>query len=206
LADELRPAKTALRRRVLAERAALPPAAAAAKSAAACAALLGLPEWRAAGCVLLFSSLPGEVATGELVDAALRQGKRVALPRIVTPPTGRRYLELRALPAAPDGPGAAAALVPGTWGILEPPAEAPLVPPAAVDLAVVPGVAFDRRGARLGYGGGFYDRLLPQLRPGVPAFGLAFGLQVVAAVPVGPNDVTLAGIITEDGVLYLTGK
>lgn len=208
MAEDLRPAKAALRRRVLALRAALPPAEAALRGAAAVAALLATPAWQQAGCVLLFWSMPGEVPTAGLAAAALAAGKTVALPRIVRPPAGRRYLELRAIPAAAgEGAGSIAdRLVPGTWGILEPPATAPLLAPAAIDLAVVPGVAFDRCGRRLGYGGGFYDALLPRLRPDALTLGLCFGLQVVEAVPAGPEDVPVAGIVSEDGVVYLTGK
>ena len=201
--EDLRPVKAALRRRVLALRATQPAALATQRSAAAQAVLLARPQWQAARCVLLYWALPDEVATADLAVAALAAGKCLVLPRIVPAPGGGRRLELRQVP----GPAATAVeivtgLVPGIWGILEPPAAAPLVEPAAVDLALVPGVAFDRDGRRLGYGGGFYDRLLPQLRPDALCLGLCFDLQVVDRVPAGRNDVTVAGIITDHGVYY----
>jgi 5-formyltetrahydrofolate cyclo-ligase len=70
-----------------------------------------------------------------------------------------------------------------------------------LDLVVVPGVAFDRRGARVGYGGGFYDRLLPRLRAGVPPIAIAFALQIVPEVPEGGMDRRVDAIVTEDEVI-----
>ena len=81
------------------------------------------------------------------------------------------------------------------------PAAGRVLGPGQLDLVIVPGVAFDRDGNRVGYGGGFYDRLLPRLRPGVPAVGLAFGLQVVARVVSGGTDRRVHAIVTEDEVL-----
>lgn len=70
-----------------------------------------------------------------------------------------------------------------------------------LDLIVVPGVAFDRSCRRVGYGGGFYDRLLASTREGTAAVAIAFGLQVVDEVPSGPLDRTVDAIVTEDDVI-----
>jgi 5-formyltetrahydrofolate cyclo-ligase len=96
-------------------------------------------------------------------------------------------------------------LVPGTFGILEPTAELRELPPrqvlpSQIDLALVPGVVFDRQGNRLGYGRGFYDRLLRQLPREVLRVGLAFECQVVEELPVEPHDERMDWLVTEAGV------
>jgi 5-formyltetrahydrofolate cyclo-ligase len=92
------------------------------------------------------------------------------------------------------------ALVKGTFGIREPLADAPLCPPESVNLILVPAVACDPRGYRLGYGGGFYDRMFeePQWRE-VPKVGIIFDLAFVPEVPVDPWDIPLDGVCTDWG-------
>jgi 5-formyltetrahydrofolate cyclo-ligase len=82
-------------------------------------------------------------------------------------------------------------------GIPEPAAHCPSVSRAAIEFIVVPGIAFDPDGHRLGYGGGYYDRLLPLLSPHAPRVAGAFDLQVVPNVPVGPNDIAIDAVVTE---------
>ena len=89
-------------------------------------------------------------------------------------------------------------LLPGVWGIREPdPARCREASIEEIDFILVPGVAFDASGGRLGYGGGFYDRLLGHARPGVPKVAGAFSLQVVAAVPVEDHDCRVTTLVTE---------
>lgn len=90
--------------------------------------------------------------------------------------------------------------VPGAFGILEPPAGAPRVEPGNIDAVLMPGLAFDREGFRLGYGGGYYDTLLPTLRPDCIRIGVCFELQVVDAVPREPHDLPVDLIATASGV------
>ena len=85
-------------------------------------------------------------------------------------------------------------------GVLEPPADAPEVPAHAVDAILVPGLVFDATGGRLGYGKGFYDRLLPHLRPGVPTVGITSTALVVPALPLEASDVRMTHLATETGV------
>ncbi len=87
-------------------------------------------------------------------------------------------------------------LVPGAWGIGVPPAEAPLAPPP--DVILVPGVAFDEWGGRLGRGGGFYDATLTSL-PGL-RLGVAFDIQLVERVPLAAHDERIHALVTESGV------
>ena len=84
------------------------------------------------------------------------------------------------------------------YGILEPPSDAPTLEPIAVQLALVPGLLFTRSGARLGYGGGFYDRLLPRLD--CPLVGVTRDALIVNAVPLEAWDVAMTHLVTESGV------
>jgi 5-formyltetrahydrofolate cyclo-ligase len=89
-------------------------------------------------------------------------------------------------------------LRPGMWGIPEPdPARAPTVAPAEVEFVLVPGVAFDPRGGRLGYGGGYYDRLLTAVATDTPRVAAAFEVQMVDEVPMAPGDQRVDRVITE---------
>lgn len=89
-------------------------------------------------------------------------------------------------------------LVPGYRGIREP---ARKEPASEVDAAIVPGVAFDERGGRLGYGGGFFDRFLESLDPGVPVVGVCFDAQIVEEVPREPHDRAVDLVVTERRVI-----
>ncbi len=95
-------------------------------------------------------------------------------------------------------------LVSGPTGLLEPPAGAPEEVPAAGDAAVVPGVAFDRTGARLGRGGGFYDRAFPPGAADAPLLvGFAHSFQVVERVPCESHDRRMDAIVTENGMVWV---
>ena len=161
-----------------------------AAAAAARGHLIALAPYRSAATVLWYVSMPSEVATIPGIEATLADGKRVAVPWCDGDDLGLWRLE------------AVAELEPGTWGIPEPPPArrgeaARRVAPEAVDFVVVPGLAFDRRGRRLGHGKGYYDRLLARC-PAVRA-GLCFDAQVFPAVPAGPHDAVMDWIVTERG-------
>jgi 5-formyltetrahydrofolate cyclo-ligase len=87
-------------------------------------------------------------------------------------------------------------LEPGYRGLREPPAAAPERDPRDLDALLVPGLGFDRHGRRLGQGGGYYDRILPLLSPGV-SIGVCFAVQVIPWLPTGPHDVTVDRVVTE---------
>jgi len=182
--------KRALRERLFAVRSGLPPAAREAASLAIAARLVELPAWRRARTVALHAPLGAEVDTAELARLALAAGKRVAWPRIS--PAG---------PALEFACCGADELVPGPARALEPPPTAPAVPLGAIDLVVVPGVAFDASGRRLGRGRGHYDATLSRLGPGTARVGLAFDEQVVDRVPVEAHDVPLDAVVTGSRVL-----
>jgi 5-formyltetrahydrofolate cyclo-ligase len=138
--------------------------------------------------------LEGEMDSRPLMEALAARGHRLALP-VVTKAGGA--LEFR-----PWAPGEA--LEPGPHGTLHPVARPPLVPQALL----VPLLAFDRRGFRLGYGGGYYDRTLGDLRrgDGIVTVGLAFAAQEVECVPTDAWDIPLDLIATELGVIVTAGK
>jgi 5-formyltetrahydrofolate cyclo-ligase len=182
--------KGALRERALLVRAALDPAARESASRAIAARLAALPAWKDAGTVALYAALGAEVDTAELARLAVAGGKRVAWPRTSSSGPG---LSFASCPAAE--------LVPGPARALEPPPDAPPVSLPSIDLFVVPGVAFDARGGRLGRGRGHYDAALARIRPGALRVGLAFDEQVVERIPVEPHDVRVDAVVTPSCVL-----
>ena len=192
----LRAAKAALRARVLAARDALAPEARRAASLTIQAAVGRLEAWREAGRILAYASFGTEPDTAALNQAVLARGAALFLPRV---DRAARGLTLhRVTDLATD-------LRPGTWGILEPdPGRCPVVEPATVDLVVVPGVAFDATGGRLGYGGGYYDRLLADVPASAARIALAFEPQVVDRVPAGPGDHRVDLIVTEQRTVRAT--
>ena len=142
--------------------------------------LVRLGEYQKARCVLIYVALPEEVATASLIERSLALGKRVVVPRVLDETHALELREIR---------DAALDLVKGAFGIFEPrPERTRVVTAAEIDCAVVPGLAFDRRGRRLGRGRGYFDRLLAGLDRRVPRLGLAFGFQVVDELPFEPHD------------------
>jgi 5-formyltetrahydrofolate cyclo-ligase len=182
--QDRRSAKSALRAEMRASRGAIAPEDRDRLAAAIQARLVALPELARAGTVMLFSSFGSEVSTTGLVRALAERGHRLVLPYI-------REGEMEAGAFAPD-----ARLVPSGYGPLEPPVPS-AVDPAVIDAVIVPGLAFDRRGYRVGFGGGHYDRYLRRLRPDAVRIGIGFSLQVVKRVPTGPRDERVDLIVTE---------
>ena len=183
----LREAKRGLRERVLAARNALDAHARAEESRSIAQRIAALASFRDAGCVLLTLPFRSEWDTRALMHDALARGSTVALPRVNE---GTRMIELhRVRDPSTD-------VATGYRGIPEPLASLPRMDPYDIAWVLVPGVAFDLRGRRLGYGGGFYDRLLPMLSPEVPRIAGAFELQIVDTIPAAPHDLTVTAIAT----------
>jgi 5-formyltetrahydrofolate cyclo-ligase len=183
----LHAAKRRVREEVLALRAALPEQQRATAEAVIVARLLALPSLQAAHTLLLTLPFRGEWDTRPLVQAASAAGKRVVLPRVDL------ALRMLALHVITD---LARDVAPGYGGIDEPHAHLPQVAPGEIDWVLVPGVAFDKSGRRLGYGGGFYDRLLPLLPSHAQRVAGAFDEQVVEQVPVAPHDVFIHQLVS----------
>ncbi|MGH7590465.1 MAG: 5-formyltetrahydrofolate cyclo-ligase [Gemmatimonadales bacterium] len=152
--------------------------------------LSATPVFGRAKTVAAYVGVRSEVPTLPLVEAMLTAGKRVVLP--VVAGADIRLVRLDAV----------SELAPAELGLLEPgPAVRDRadrrVQPSELDLILVPGVAFDRQGGRIGYGKGFYDRVLARIRSGTPTIGLAFESQIIDDVPMGPADYHLKHLVTE---------
>jgi 5-formyltetrahydrofolate cyclo-ligase len=187
--ETLRSAKKALRASVIARRDALDAETRRRDSQAITAKLLTLPEYRASGVVCAYASFGSEFDSAAFCSDVVASGKRLLLPRINR---AARMLELR------EVKNLGGDLVAGVWGIREPAERCAVVPWSAVEFLLVPGVAFTATGERLGYGGGFYDRLLSGLNAKTPRVVAAFSLQVVDSIPTGPNDQRVHLIVTEN--------
>lgn len=182
---------------MLKARSLLDPATAAAAEAAIARSVLDLPAFRQAGCLLAYVAVRNEVGTGTLIRAALAAGKTVAVP--VTDRTRRRLVAAR-ITAYPEG------LQPGAFGVPEP-RNFEEIAAAVLDCILIPGVAFDHQGCRLGYGGGYYDRFLSGVGRRAARVGLAYDFQVCPTVHPGPHDQTAHYVVTERRVLDLrTGR
>jgi 5-formyltetrahydrofolate cyclo-ligase len=156
--------------------------------------LIASPEWRRSAVVLLYWAIRGEADTRLLARDAWNSGRRVFLPRCR--PGLRGQMDMLAC----SGPGE---LVPSSRGIPEPPASAPALEakPDGPVLIVTPGLGFDRHGNRLGYGEGYYDRLLAA---GLgTSVGLAFRFQIVDRLPHDSRDVPVNALCTEEELLWL---
>ena len=164
-----------------------------------CQRFAALPEYTAAGTVMLYVHMRSEVRTQPFVPMAMAAGKRV-----VVPCCAGDDLELFRLESLDE-------LELGIYLIPEPRRELRSVPskqvrPDQLDLVMVPGVAFDRQGGRLGHGKGYYDRLLRQLRPDALAVGVAFECQLLPEVPMLDFDVPMDKVITERAVYPGRGR
>jgi 5-formyltetrahydrofolate cyclo-ligase len=186
--------KRAVRAAVRARIGAMPPSERWLASAAVCQRVMALGVFARARTVMLFAPLPDEVdLTGVLVRCR-EDGKRVC--------AARADWETREMVPAEVGGGDWSALVIGRFGVREPGAGAAVVNALEIDLVLVPGVAFDAGGHRLGRGGGFYDRFLARPELGRAALiGVGFGVQVVAKVPRSGHDRPVDAVITERGVI-----
>lgn len=163
------------------------------KSAAVTKRFLELAEYRRAGTVMAYVDFRNEVQTGSIINDALRRGKRVVVP--ITDVANKKLTPSQIL----DFPGD---LEPGAWDILEPrPGCVRPVPADEIDLVIVPGVAFDTAGNRLGYGGGFYDRFLLTTKPGCVFAALAFEMQIRPNVYPGEYDLPIHMLVTEERVM-----
>jgi len=205
--DEIAVRKRQIRRQVAGALARLTPDGRRAASIALAENLAGVAAVAEAGTLMAFLALPTEIDTWPVIRWAWEQGKRVAVPRIRSGAEGAPapldgwemvavLLEKADVPEA----GAHPAVRPGPLGILDAP-DAPIVPPGEIDVVLLPCQAVDRRGNRLGKGGGFYDRFLAQ--PDLRAARIAIGFreQVLDEVPVAGHDQPIDMAVTDDEAL-----
>jgi 5-formyltetrahydrofolate cyclo-ligase len=182
--------KAELRRHLLAQRAMLTPADIEQHSTVIAAYVCTLPAFRISQTIMVYMALPQEVQTMPIITQAHQLQKRVAVPVV-------RGQELIAVALSETS----MSLQRGRFGILEPCGAPCVIHPQEIGCIVVPGIAFDTRGGRLGFGKGYYDRFLRQLPATTYRCGLAFSVQVVPCVPQAPHDICMHGIVTEHGCI-----
>jgi 5-formyltetrahydrofolate cyclo-ligase len=191
--------KRALRREMAEKRAALAESERRARSEAAATRLLALPELAASGLTVAgYVAAKGEIDPAPALAEIAARGGTIALPRVNGEAPRLRFHR------ADAGP-----LTPGAFGLLEPAASAPEVPPEALDVVIAPGLAFDAEGRRLGFGGGFYDGAFgisaaAHRKKRAVLIGLAFDFQVVAGCPASDADVPVDVVVTDARVLRPT--
>lgn len=165
-------------------------------SAAVIWRLEGLPIFQRALVIQTYVALPHEVNTHALIRRLLQAGKQVAVPKIESANALRQFFIANF-----------SELAPGAYGILEPPSDSGRVASwnqFDLDLVLVPGLAFDRSGHRLGAGKGYYDRFLAPIA--APKIALAFAFQIVDEIPIAAHDQLMDMIVTEEEVIDCSQK
>lgn len=184
--------RTALRQSMRQRRRALDAARQREASLAVCAHLAALPCLKQAQAVMAYMACGGEISLLPLMEQLFAGGRALALPRCEGP--GRMTARLvRSLDA----------LIPGDYGIPAPGADCPMLPAERIDLILVPGTAFGRDGGRIGQGGGYYDRYLPQTD--ALRVGICHDFALLERVPAQAHDQRMDLIVTPSGVTGMTG-
>ena len=187
--------KQALRQSIIAAREKLPTTERLRFSRAVIGSLCELPAYLQAQTVLGYLNFGSELVAELWVQRALADGKRVLLPRVNR---AGKCLDLYKVQDLNQD------VAPGSWGIREPVVERCIKEEAlgTVDFILLPGVAFTREGGRLGYGGGYYDKLLAQMPHRPTLVAGAFALQVVPEIPLEKTDRNVGWLVTEDETIH----
>lgn len=146
--------------------------------------------YRAAHTVMAYMACRGELSLEAVIGDVLASGRRLALPRCEAP----GIMTARLVKSMDD-------LSSGTYGLLEPKADCPIVDPGEINLVFVPGAAFDREGHRIGQGGGYYDRFLKECS--AHRAGVCHGFALLDSVPWEAHDETMDDVITPDGIISM---
>ncbi|MBV4440972.1 5-formyltetrahydrofolate cyclo-ligase [Clostridium tyrobutyricum] len=144
-------------------------------------------EYKCAKCIFVFVSYRSEVNTHGIIKHALSSGKIVCVPKIISKDEGMKAVRIEKF----------SELVPGAFNILEPISTYKKIDETFIDLTYVPGVAFDRHGGRVGYGGGYYDRFLKKLKKDSEKIAICYNFQLLDEVPRENHDVSIYKIITD---------
>lgn len=181
---DIKEAKKALRGEIRAKRRHIPPETRGEKDKSITEKVLSLDEYKKAGTVFCFVSYGGEPETRDIIADILKQGKRLCVPRCLD----EGQMECVLIEGL-------SCLRPGYKGILEPKEGLPVLDPAEIDMAVVPGMAFTREGARLGQGGGFYDRFMEKTK----AFtcGICYSEFLLEDIPAESFDKKVSAVVTD---------
>ncbi|MDA8084574.1 MAG: 5-formyltetrahydrofolate cyclo-ligase [Nitrospiraceae bacterium] len=185
--------KAALRSDSLQRRDRIPPEVRSVKNKLIAQNLHALEEVSLAGTIFFFVSFRSEVDTRGMIGSAFAAGKRVVLPKVDRTNVLLRLYEIRTLDE----------LIPGYMGIPEPSVTDTdrLCSTNDVDAIIIPGACYDEKGNRVGYGGGYYDRLLARMQKPVPIIAPAYEEQIVDEVPAEPHDIRVGIIVTDRRVI-----
>ncbi|PJI10295.1 5-formyltetrahydrofolate cyclo-ligase [Clostridium sp. CT7] len=143
-------------------------------------------EYKDATNIFVYVSYQSEVDTHKIINKAIIDGKKVFVPKVISKEKGMEALEIKGLHD----------LTEGNYGILEP-TGLDYIKPQTIDMVLAPGLAFDKKGGRIGYGGGFYDRYMKLISKSTVKIGICYDFQVVEEVIMDSNDVLVDKIITD---------
>lgn len=189
--ESIAQSKAFLREKLKNIRSQVSPAIAEATSQSIWHTLSGLPEFKKSKGIGAFASIPGEINTFSILEGSLKTGKKLYLPKVNKDLSSFDYFPIADLKN----------LAPGPFGILEP-THSHAAPWEELDLVLVPGLAFDLKGNRLGFGKGYYDRVLPNLKKSALIVGLAYSFQIVEKVPFTSDDIPMKALLTEKGFTH----
>lgn len=139
--------------------------------------------------IFAYVSFGNEAGTHSIINYALSQGKTVCVPKVINNTGVMCALKIDSLKSMCES----------NYGILEPQDDAVEIPKDEIDLVLVPGLAFDLEGGRIGYGGGYYDRFLNGMRKDALKLGLAYDFQITDKIKTEQFDISIDGVITESG-------
>lgn len=180
--------KKALRNSILSQRDAMSDNDRKRLSGTICRSLISLSTYSEAKTVMCFLSFRSEVYTSLIVKNILDSGKRLIVP---ISDTKTKTLKLSYVKDIDD-------LAIGTYGILEPrPSSFREASPSDIDLVLVPGACFNLKGYRIGYGGGYYDKFLPNIRKDALSLGLCYDFQIVSSIQPEKHDIPVDIVLTE---------
>ena len=185
--------KAGIRQKIIARRNSLTHESVMEKSAVIQKSILELPIYRESKTIGFYASFNNEVSTSTIFDKALEDGKKVLFPCIRKADKELAFLPVRGLDELELGP----------FGIMTPPCgEGKDDYIGEVDLLLIPGVSYDLKGGRIGYGGGFYDRTLHKLARLPFIVALAYEFQILDEVPMLPHDIRVNAVVTERRVIF----
>lgn len=144
-------------------------------------------EYNKADSIFIFVSYESEVDTHRIIKRALKDGKNICVPKVISKEDGMVAVGIHDFNELKNG----------AYGILEPENIKYKVEESSIDLCYIPGIAFDKKGGRVGYGGGYYDRFFEKLRKGSKKIALAYKFQILDEVPMEEHDMFIDGIISD---------
>jgi 5-formyltetrahydrofolate cyclo-ligase len=190
MADTIEKLKSVFRENVKTQRAQVSPTAAQEAAISLWTQLQEESFFQEARRIAAFCSVGTEISTMPMLEGILKSGKKLYLPKTDSTKTLLEFHPVQDLKT----------LIPGPFKIPEPP-EGTVLEPEEIDLILVPGLAFDNRGHRLGYGQGFYDRYLNLLNPGCFTLGVAYSFQIIDKTPNIEHDIPVNAVLTEKYLL-----